>query len=294
MLAGCFGSDGGVQSALLASFERDSGAARRGRRSPCGPDSPRRGRGRRRPPTWGGSGGLGPPARRRRARSRSCSEVRRRRGLAPSKLTLARSAPSGSPAPQPSSLDPAESLARSRSRSSPQRSRRNSRVGRRLDFGVKVAVAFAGGLLALLSPCSALLLPAFFAYASARPADSSRARACSTLASWRSLYIPAGYFERASELPLPGESRHRLTTSFGLGSKRCSRRELAAAGLGEARFPTPCEACCGASAARRSERLASCRRDLERLIKRFEGWKSSGGRWAEVGNVASPGDRSPC
>ncbi len=31
--------------------------------------------------------------------------------------------------------------------------------------GVEVVVAFAGGLLALLSPCSALLLPAFFAYA---------------------------------------------------------------------------------------------------------------------------------
>lgn len=34
-----------------------------------------------------------------------------------------------------------------------------------MDFGVEAAVAFAGGLLALLSPCSALLLPAFFAYA---------------------------------------------------------------------------------------------------------------------------------
>jgi cytochrome c biogenesis protein CcdA len=34
-----------------------------------------------------------------------------------------------------------------------------------VDLGVEGAVAFAGGLLALLSPCSALLLPAFFAYA---------------------------------------------------------------------------------------------------------------------------------
>lgn len=34
-----------------------------------------------------------------------------------------------------------------------------------MDLGVEAAVAFAGGLLALLSPCSALLLPAFFAYA---------------------------------------------------------------------------------------------------------------------------------
>ena len=34
-----------------------------------------------------------------------------------------------------------------------------------MDIGVQVAVAFMGGLLALLSPCSALLLPSFFAYA---------------------------------------------------------------------------------------------------------------------------------
>ena len=34
-----------------------------------------------------------------------------------------------------------------------------------MEIGVEVAVAFAGGLLALLSPCSALLLPSFFAYA---------------------------------------------------------------------------------------------------------------------------------
>lgn len=34
-----------------------------------------------------------------------------------------------------------------------------------MDFGVEAVVAFAGGILALLSPCSALLLPAFFAYA---------------------------------------------------------------------------------------------------------------------------------
>ncbi len=34
-----------------------------------------------------------------------------------------------------------------------------------MDLGIEAAVAFAGGLLALLSPCSALLLPAFFAYA---------------------------------------------------------------------------------------------------------------------------------
>ncbi|MEO8252584.1 MAG: cytochrome c biogenesis protein CcdA [Chloroflexota bacterium] len=32
-------------------------------------------------------------------------------------------------------------------------------------MGIEVVVAFAGGILALLSPCSALLLPAFFAYA---------------------------------------------------------------------------------------------------------------------------------
>lgn len=32
-------------------------------------------------------------------------------------------------------------------------------------MGVEAVVAFAGGVLALLSPCSALLLPAFFAYA---------------------------------------------------------------------------------------------------------------------------------
>ena len=41
------------------------------------------------------------------------------------------------------------------------------------------------------------------------------------------------------------------------GSKRCSRRELAAAGLGEARFRTRCGAYCTAFAARRSERQAS-------------------------------------
>jgi cytochrome c biogenesis protein CcdA len=34
-----------------------------------------------------------------------------------------------------------------------------------MDLAVESTVAFAGGLLALLSPCSALLLPAFFAYA---------------------------------------------------------------------------------------------------------------------------------
>ncbi len=34
-----------------------------------------------------------------------------------------------------------------------------------MDAGVEIVVAFLGGLLALLSPCSALLLPAFFAYA---------------------------------------------------------------------------------------------------------------------------------
>ena len=34
-----------------------------------------------------------------------------------------------------------------------------------MELGVEVAVAFTGGLLALLSPCSALLLPSFFAYA---------------------------------------------------------------------------------------------------------------------------------
>lgn len=34
-----------------------------------------------------------------------------------------------------------------------------------MDLGIEAAVAFAGGVLALLSPCSALLLPAFFAYA---------------------------------------------------------------------------------------------------------------------------------
>ena len=32
-------------------------------------------------------------------------------------------------------------------------------------MGIEVVIAFAGGVLALLSPCSALLLPAFFAYA---------------------------------------------------------------------------------------------------------------------------------
>ena len=32
-------------------------------------------------------------------------------------------------------------------------------------MGIEVVIAFAGGILALLSPCSALLLPAFFAYA---------------------------------------------------------------------------------------------------------------------------------
>jgi cytochrome c biogenesis protein CcdA len=32
-------------------------------------------------------------------------------------------------------------------------------------MGIETAVAFAGGVLSLLSPCSALLLPAFFAYA---------------------------------------------------------------------------------------------------------------------------------
>jgi len=34
---------------------------------------------------------------------------------------------------------------------------------------VEPIVAFAGGVLALLSPCSALLLPAFFAYAFGTP-----------------------------------------------------------------------------------------------------------------------------
>lgn len=33
------------------------------------------------------------------------------------------------------------------------------------DLGIEAVVAFAGGVLSLLSPCSALLLPAFFAYA---------------------------------------------------------------------------------------------------------------------------------
>ncbi len=32
-------------------------------------------------------------------------------------------------------------------------------------MGIEAMVAFAGGVLSLLSPCSALLLPAFFAYA---------------------------------------------------------------------------------------------------------------------------------
>ena len=32
-------------------------------------------------------------------------------------------------------------------------------------MGIEALVAFAGGVLSLLSPCSALLLPAFFAYA---------------------------------------------------------------------------------------------------------------------------------
>ena len=32
-------------------------------------------------------------------------------------------------------------------------------------MGIEAVVAFAGGVLSLLSPCSALLLPAFFAYA---------------------------------------------------------------------------------------------------------------------------------
>lgn len=34
-----------------------------------------------------------------------------------------------------------------------------------MEIGIEVLVAFTGGLLALLSPCSALLLPSFFAYA---------------------------------------------------------------------------------------------------------------------------------
>ena len=34
-----------------------------------------------------------------------------------------------------------------------------------MTLGVEIPVAFAGGTLALLSPCSALLIPAFFAYA---------------------------------------------------------------------------------------------------------------------------------
>jgi cytochrome c-type biogenesis protein len=32
-------------------------------------------------------------------------------------------------------------------------------------LGVEIPIAFFGGILALLSPCSALLIPAFFAYA---------------------------------------------------------------------------------------------------------------------------------
>ncbi|GGP46239.1 hypothetical protein GCM10010287_13660 [Streptomyces variabilis] len=43
-----------------------------------------------------------------------------------------------------------------------------------------VLVAFLGGLLALLSPCSALLLPAFFAYSSTSRTRSWAARHCST------------------------------------------------------------------------------------------------------------------
>lgn len=38
-----------------------------------------------------------------------------------------------------------------------------------MELGVEVVVAFAGGLLALLSPCSAFLLPAYFAYAFPAP-----------------------------------------------------------------------------------------------------------------------------
>ena len=34
-----------------------------------------------------------------------------------------------------------------------------------MTLGIEIPVAFAGGTLALLSPCSALLIPAFFAYA---------------------------------------------------------------------------------------------------------------------------------
>lgn len=50
----------------------------------------------------------------------------------------------------------------------------------------EIAVAFAGGLLALLSPCSALLAPAFFAYAFPTPGRLF----ARTLLFWAGLLVP--------------------------------------------------------------------------------------------------------
>jgi len=56
---------------------------------------------------------------------------------------------------------------------------------------VRVAVAFAGGTLSLLSPCSALLLPSFFAYAFASP-GRMLARTLIFYAGLLTLFVPLG------------------------------------------------------------------------------------------------------
>lgn len=56
---------------------------------------------------------------------------------------------------------------------------------------VELLVAFAGGVLSLLSPCSALLLPAFFAYAFPSPARLA-ARTAIFYAGMLTLLVPLG------------------------------------------------------------------------------------------------------
>ncbi len=56
---------------------------------------------------------------------------------------------------------------------------------------VELLVAFAGGVLSLLSPCSALLLPAFFAYAFPSPAHLA-ARTAVFYAGMITLLVPLG------------------------------------------------------------------------------------------------------
>src|SRR5882757_3470016 len=68
----------------------------------------------------------------------------------------------------PSSSTAPRSSGRNRSRCSTRRSTPHSTGGVDV-FDIGYLAAFLGGLLALISPCSALLLPSFFAYAFGGP-----------------------------------------------------------------------------------------------------------------------------